>query len=294
MSMKTYPTPKATLVVSLGAQAVFADLFLASLQRQTTYDFDVLLIADSAPQDVIRLVQTRLPLLPVKSKLVYSYEMQFAGNEGQRLLSIALRNSASDVLIFTDSDCLPHSHFIEEHLQHSEEHVLLTGKHVLLSESISLSLSSEDILSGKFEDSTYSIFADGIFGQTLYPSRGIYLRHPVLQSLRMRSSRYIYASNFSLLRTDAMRILSIEHARDEYDLVQKAQLDIKVVTNIAVQFRLRTSTDRRLLLANEVLERVLRLRYAVEDYGLQPIGAMIEVKRKKSSINSSINSQIQP
>lgn len=285
--MKSHPIPKATLVVSLGAQASFADLFLASLERQTTYDFDVILIADSAPQDVIRLIQTRLPLLPVKAKLVHSYEMQFAGNEGQRLLSIALRNSSAEVLIFTDSDCLPHSHFIEEHIRHSQEHILLTGKHVLLSESISLSLSSEDIVSGKFENSIYSIFADGIFGQTLYPSRGIYLRHSALQLLRMRSSRYIYASNFSLLRADAMRILNVEKANNEYDLVRRAGLTIRISTNITVQFRLRTSTERRLLLANEVLERVLRLRYAVEDYGFQPIGAMVEVKRKKSTINST-------
>ncbi|MBL7998989.1 MAG: glycosyltransferase [Candidatus Kapabacteria bacterium] len=272
--------PKATLVVYLTGNPHFADLCLASIGQQTEQDFELIIIADGA-SDIARHVQSRLPLLPQQSKVVWTHDLVHYATSGQQLLAGALQHATSEYLIFTDSDCILHPQYVKEHVQHRAALRILSGRRVELSDAMSVSLSQRDITDGTIQSSYHRVIMDGLFGQSLHVSRGIYCANPILQRLISTRSRYVYASNFSLYRSDAGRLLVMNGIADEYTLIRNAGMHITSVTNIAVQYHCSSNSHRRLVLASDMFEKVLKLRYNVSpEYGWQPAGALLEAQRK--------------
>lgn len=271
----------ASLIISLSNNAHFADLALVSLERQSHKNIELIVIADGVGHDVVRMVQTRLPLLPFPARVVWNSEQSLYPTDGQRLLATALRHAEHDYLIFADGDCIAHPEFVQEHCAYCNQGTILTAKRVELSDTISYSLAVQDVRNGEPEKHYGRILADGIFGQSVHVTRGWYLRNRLLRRLRVRQHRHVYASNFSLFRNDAERLLLMNGVADEYTLIRNAGLDIVNLTNVAVQYHLNSNSQRRLLLASDVFERVLRLRRTVGEFGLQPAGVMLEAQRAR-------------
>ncbi len=271
---------RATLILVLQNDLHFADLSLVSVEQQTLRDFELLVLADNASSDVIRTVQTRLPLLNVPARVIWSADQNLNSSREQLIVHAALRSCSTDYLIFCDSSMILHPRFVEEHVMNQRAGQILSARRVELSSQLSNSLQTDDLRAGWLQKKYIYVLLDGIFGQSTQVSRGFYIRSPFLRRALSGLSDDIYAANFSLFREDALKLREfIESAEllNHQSLALHTGLHIRMLRNVLVQYHCNASSEAPIKIAAGVLERVKRLRYRVGELGLQP--AMLEARR---------------
>lgn len=104
---------------------------------------DEIVIADDGSRDETRLLidsfRDRLPI-----KHVWHPDNGF---QKCRILNMAILETTSDYLIFTDQDCIPRYDFVETHLKKAGKGYLLSGGYVRLPMGLSKNITEEDIKS---------------------------------------------------------------------------------------------------------------------------------------------------
>ncbi len=271
---------RASLILVLQNNLHFADLSLVSIEMQSVRDFELIVIADNASSDVIRTVQTRLPLLNVPARIVWASESGATQSREQLIVHTALRSASCDYLIFSDSSMIIHPCFVEEHVKAWHSGQILSGRRVELSSLVSSNLTTSDVRSGHLQSEYSRIVLDGIFGQSTQVSRGFYVQSPLIRRLLSSVSDDIYASNFSCSREDALKLrdfIESEHELNHNSLSRHTGMHIRMLRNVLIQYHLNESNESPMRIAAGVLERVKRLRYRVGEFGLQP--AMLEAQR---------------
>ena len=274
---------QASLIISLQNNVLINDLMLASIERQLFRDFEVIIVADHATSDVIRTVQTRLPLLNVPARVVWSADSGFTPSREQQLISTAIRNAESTYCIFVDSSIILHREFIREHLLQSTEGYILTGQSVELSESIVSELTADEVRNGWLEYKYWRILADGVFGCSTHVMRGLYLHSNLMRKLVFIQVNDVYSQHFSLNVADAEQLLfASEQSRDitMKNLLHDNNLQVIDITNAAVSYHCNENKQPTLQFSQGVLQRVKRIRYKVPELGFQPV--MVEAKRVKN------------
>lgn len=113
--------PDATILVSLCNRPKYIEEFLDFFGRQTypPEKFEIIFVDDSGPEGC---AASREVLEAVRSKCEFTIRYYTAGlpkevygNPVAR--NIGLDRAASDLIICIDDDCLPHTHFIAEHVK---------------------------------------------------------------------------------------------------------------------------------------------------------------------------------
>ncbi|OFZ79726.1 MAG: hypothetical protein A2583_01460, partial [Bdellovibrionales bacterium RIFOXYD1_FULL_53_11] len=140
--------PKASLVVTTYEMPRHLALVCAALERQSERDFEILLCDDgSGPvtgavaRDFIR----RAPL-PVQ----YFWQ-EHKGFRKCRILNKALAAARGEIMIFLDGDCVPHRHYVRDHIMMQESGCFLAGRRVELGEHLSARLSPRAVRAGYFD-----------------------------------------------------------------------------------------------------------------------------------------------
>ncbi|MCP3685664.1 MAG: glycosyltransferase [bacterium] len=83
---------------------------LEALEKQTTKDFEVIVVNDGSTDNSYKLVKE------FKTKLkIRSYSQKNAGPAKAR--NLGAKNAKGDIVVFTDSDCIPNSNWLEEMLK---------------------------------------------------------------------------------------------------------------------------------------------------------------------------------
>ena len=274
---------QASLIVSLHNNVLVNDLMLTSIERQSLRDFEVIIVADSATSDVIRTVQTRLPLLSVPARVVWSNDSGFTPSREQQLISTAIRNAQSNYCIFVDSSIILHSEFIREHLLNRSPNIILSAKSVELSESIVAELTTDNVRNGWLEYKYWRVLADGVFGESTNVLRGIYLHSSIMRRIMFTNINDVYTHHFSLHVADAEQLLAAtEQSRDVSmkQLLSEVSFCAVDITNTAIGYHCNDNKQPTLQFSQGVLQRVKKMRYKVPDFGFQP--AMVEAKRMKN------------
>ena len=169
------------------------------------------------------------------------------GFRKNKILNNAIRNSRTDYLIFIDADCIPHSAFVEAHLDFSKPHISLTGRRVNLSQKITNQLNEEKVREGFLENNYLKLLLDSIFGKTNYIEKGIYFNNRYLLNFFNRKIRGLLGCNFSLFKEDILKVNgfderyvlpSIGEDSDIQFRLELAGLKIKSVNHSAIQYHL--------------------------------------------------------
>lgn len=106
---------------------------------------DEIIIADDGSRDDTRaLIDSFKDVLPIRH--VWHEDRGF---QKSRILNSALLEAKADYLIFTDQDCIPRCDFIETHRRYAEKGVFLSGGYFKLPMDLSLSVSREDVSTGR-------------------------------------------------------------------------------------------------------------------------------------------------
>ncbi len=102
-------------------------LILRSLNIQTVKEFEVLICDDGSGAETFEMVKSLCNDLNYAIRYVWHEDKGFRKS---RILNKGIAASRTDYLLFLDDDCIPHSRYIEGHLQRRRPNTLVFGKFV--------------------------------------------------------------------------------------------------------------------------------------------------------------------
>jgi len=129
--------PKASLIIAVYKNAKNLECILKALDYQTYKTFEVLVSEDGCAPEVSHVINT------LQTKLTFGLQHLTQADFGFRknkALNAAIKQAKAEILIFIDGDCVPHSRFIESHVNEAGRHSISTGRRVELGPRISRKL----------------------------------------------------------------------------------------------------------------------------------------------------------
>jgi glycosyltransferase involved in cell wall biosynthesis len=236
--------PSTSLIISFYNKIDFLKLVLAGLERQSFSDFEILIADDGSKIEYSDEIEFISKSSGLKIKHVRHDDYGFRKN---KILNRAIVESSGDYLIFIDGDCIPHREFIKEHYENRSTKTCLTGRRVNMSDKISRQLTPEKVKAGYLENNFIEFIIDGIFGQSSYVEKGIYIKSTLLRRILNKKYRGIVGCNFSLFKEDILKINGFDEryeapsVGEDTDIQYRLELygvKIKSVNNIAIQYHL--------------------------------------------------------
>jgi glycosyltransferase involved in cell wall biosynthesis len=126
------PAGPASVVVASYNDLAILPATLAAFARQSFRDFELILADDGSREDYGPTLKEWAPRV---AQGIQHVKQQDRGFRRARILNRAIYVSRFDRLIFVDTDCLPHHHFVENHLRYLTPGTVITGRRVHLERS---------------------------------------------------------------------------------------------------------------------------------------------------------------
>jgi GT2 family glycosyltransferase len=145
-------TARARVVVATYNRLPFLRLALGGYLRQTTNDFTLAVADDGSDDGSDAFVRAFAEKAAERGIAVDHVHQEDDGFRKARIVNEAVRRGGGEeLLIFTDSDCVPPAGLVERHLALHVPHSFAVGGVVFLSEEVSASLTEADIDAGRHE-----------------------------------------------------------------------------------------------------------------------------------------------
>lgn len=187
---------KASLIISVYRKKEELGLVFRMLALQSSKDFEVIVADDDSGNSMEEYSRESAEKYGLRMKFVTH---SFNGFGKNKILNKAIKSSESDYLIFIDGDCLPHKHFIREHLKASDENTVLCGRRVMLGDKLSDKIKIEPQLLKKGSINYLTVVNDKINTKvpSNYAEESIYLGGSPFTSL-INKKVTLVGCNFSL------------------------------------------------------------------------------------------------
>ena len=238
--------PCASLIISFYNKIDQLKLVFAGLEKQSFSNFEIIIADDGSSGRIINELEQLSNKTDLNTKHIWHKDQGWRKTE---ILNKAILASSSDYLIFIDGDCIPHTHFIKEHLENKNRGVVLAGRRVNLSHSITEKLTCDQIKRGYLEG--WGLFLStclGLLSKGRDAEKGIYIRNPFLRKMiNKKSNRGILGSNFSIHKDDILAINGFDERYkapgigEDSDLAFRLEMygvRIQTIKNIAIQYHL--------------------------------------------------------
>ncbi len=268
---------KATLVIAFYNKVRFLELLLAGLSRQTFKDFEVLIADDGSTEANVALVKNLIPKYSFPIKHLWHEDDGFRKNIMLNKCVIAARG---DVIIIVDGDCIPHSCFIEEHMNSTHDGTCSTGRRVNLSQPMSDKLTPELVAQGYLEHSNIKMMLYNLKGEGNHAGQGLYFKNKLIRSLINKKIRGVLGSNFSVTKNDLVAVNGFDEryvhpsVGEDTDIEYRLRLNgVKVASliNVAVQYHLYHKELPRHNVNFELLESTKKLGLAKTPFGINKL-----------------------
>ncbi|OFZ17807.1 MAG: hypothetical protein A2X94_04370 [Bdellovibrionales bacterium GWB1_55_8] len=185
-------------------------LLFASLERQTTRDFELIVADDGSSDDTEELCNQS----PLRPRFITQEDK---GYRKARILNEAIHSAASDYLIFLDADVIVERHFVEDHLRLRSAGAFVCGRRVDLGPEFSRKLSLSDILAGKLDGISIRLIRSALDKDTLNIKRALRIPSERLRAaMGYRKPIDILGSNFSAWKRDLIEINGFNEALESY------------------------------------------------------------------------------
>ncbi len=186
-------------------------LLLASLERQTFKDFEVLIADDGSSDGTESLCQIKR-CFPVR--FITQPDM---GYRKSKIVNEAIRNSQGKYLIFLDGDVILEKHFVEDHWNFKEEDHFICGRRVDLGPEITEKISENDVTAGRFDRWNFQLMWSACKGDTQYFKRSLRIQNLILRRiLGYHRPLDILGSNFSAWKKDIVLVNGFNEALESY------------------------------------------------------------------------------
>jgi glycosyltransferase involved in cell wall biosynthesis len=265
---------KASVIAAFYNNIEYLKLVLAGFERQTEKNIEFIIADDGSKEDVVKEIQSISSNYSFRIKHVWHPDKGFRKN---KILNQGILVSTSEYLIFIDSDCVPHSRFVEEHLNEKEDYKVLTGRRVNLSQKLTNLLNEENIKVGFLETNCLRMIADAIFGKSNYVEKGLYIKNKFLREFLNKKYRGLLGCNFSLYKEDILAINGFDERYkapsigEDSDVQFRLELNgiiIKSLNHIAVQYHLYHKLQERLQINLDLFEKIKQSRLSSTPFGL--------------------------
>jgi glycosyltransferase involved in cell wall biosynthesis len=234
----------ASVIISVYNRFDYLQLVFAGLERQSLWDFEVVIADDGSDDKFAEQLKTITPLL---SFPVIHVRQEDKGFRKNRILNKAVVAANSNYLVFMDGDCVPHSEFLNEHSRYRMKNRCLTGRRVNLSQKITSELSPDLVKNGFLEKKTFKLILDGLFGKSTDVEKGLFIRNKSLRNTLNKKARGLLGCNFSIHKEDLLKINGFDEryeapsVGEDSDIQHRLELTgirIRSLNNIAVQYHL--------------------------------------------------------
>jgi glycosyltransferase involved in cell wall biosynthesis len=266
---------KASVIAAVYNKIDYLKLVLAGFERQTKKDFELIIADDGSNEEVVKEIESIASNYSFRIKHIWHPDKGFRKN---KILNQAILASENEYMIFIDSDCVPHSKFVEEHLNEKPENIVLTGRRVNLSKKITDRLTVENIKEGFLESNNLLMIEDALFGKSNYVEKGFYLQNKFLRTMLNKKYRGILGCNFSLHKKDLIDINGFDERYEAPSIGEDSDVEfrlglngvkVKSLNHIAVQYHLYHKLQERLQKNLELFEEAKKSRIAFTPFGLK-------------------------
>lgn len=266
---------KTSVIAAFYNNIKYLKLVLAGFELQTEKDFEFIIADDGSNEEVVKEIESISSNYSFRIKHIWHPDKGFRKN---KILNQATLASSSIYLIFIDSDCVPHSKFVEEHLNEKQENSVITGRRVNLSQKLTNLLTEENVREGFLETNKLRMIEDALFGESNYVEKGLYFKNKFLRNLLNKKSRGLLGCNFSLHKKDMMAINGFDERYEapsigeDSDVQFRLELNgvkVKSINHIAVQYHLYHKLQDRLQKNLDLFEEVKNSRLAFTYFGLK-------------------------
>jgi glycosyltransferase involved in cell wall biosynthesis len=186
-----------SLVIAVYNQPRYLESILAALRRQSLRGFEVIIADDGSGPEVGGLIERTRPGFPFPLRHLWQEDRGFRKNV---MLNKAISAAESDYLVFIDGDCIPHHHFLQDHLENRASRTVLCGRRVNFSKQITDRLTLEDAASGTIEKFSARLLLDGLLARSSNLEDAIRIENPFLRRLLHGNKARILGCNFSVDR----------------------------------------------------------------------------------------------
>jgi glycosyltransferase involved in cell wall biosynthesis len=265
---------KTSVIAAFYNNIKYLKLILAGFERQTEKNFELIIADDGSTEEVVKEIETIASNYSFRIKHIWHPDRGFRKN---KILNQAILASESDYLIFIDSDCAPHSRFVEEHLKEKESNTVLTGRRVNLSQKITDELTEQNVKEGFLENHYLKIIDDGLFGKSYDVEKGFYLQNKFLRKTLNKKYRGLLGCNFSLYKKDLLDINGFDERYEAPSIGEDSDVEFRLALNgvkakslnhIAVQYHLYHKLQERLQKNLDLFEYIKKSRIAYTPFGL--------------------------
>lgn len=136
--------PAISVILSTYNQPDWLEKVLWGYAAQDFTDFEVVIADDGSTQETADLITTLQADMPYTIKHVWHKDNGF---QKTVILNKAIKESASDYLLFSDGDCIPRKDFVAVHAAYKEQGYFLSGGYFKLPMDISKAITEADIKS---------------------------------------------------------------------------------------------------------------------------------------------------
>lgn len=219
----SYP---ATIIITFYNKPDLLKLVLAGFERQSVKDYEIIIADDGSNEKVVAELQQIFNSSPLHIRHIWHPDNGWQKN---LIMNKAIMAAETEYLIFTDGDCIPHRHFVKEHLQARERNHVLTGRRVLLSKRVSEFLTAKKVRMGLLEKMLFPwMLAEKIFGQGQFVENGIYFRSKWIRNRINKKDRGLLGSNFSLHKADVIAVNGFDERYLSPYVGEDTDLDVRL------------------------------------------------------------------
>jgi glycosyltransferase involved in cell wall biosynthesis len=195
---------EASVIISFYNKIEILKLVLSGFERQSVKNFEIVIADDGSSSLVVRELEQIIKSSRLNVQHVWHHDNGWQKNI---ILNRAIIKAASDYMIFTDGDCIPHRHFVREHLLAKERNYVLTGRRVLLSRRVSEFLSVKRIEQGVLENILLPwMVVERLLGKGQFVENALYFKQKWIRKRINRKDRGLLGSNFSLHKDDLLAV----------------------------------------------------------------------------------------
>ena len=265
---------RASVILAFYNKIDYLKLVISGFKRQTFNDFELIIADDGSAKNIVDEIESLSTKLPFPLTHLWQEDKGFRKN---KILNRAITSTNSDLLIFVDADCIPHSQFVNEHLKHLSKGICLTGRRVNLSSNFTGKLTPQNIENGFLENNTFALMKDGLFGDSYDVEKGIYFKNNFLRNYFNKKKRGLLGCNFSITKNDFLNINGFDERYEapsigeDSDIQHRLELngvEIKSLNNIAVQYHLYHKLQERPQKNLDLFEEVKKSGKAFTPYGI--------------------------
>jgi glycosyltransferase involved in cell wall biosynthesis len=216
----------ATVIITFYNKIDILRLVLSGYERQSSKDFEIIIADDGSNEKVVAELQQIIRLSSLHINHIWHPDNGWQKN---LIMNKAIVAAETDYLIFTDGDCIPHKHFVKEHLQAREKNHVLTGRRVLLSKRVSEFLTVKRVKLGLLERLLFPwMLLERIFGEGQYVENGIYFRSKWIRNRLNKKDRGLLGSNFSLYKADILAVNGFDERYQSPYVGEDTDLDVRL------------------------------------------------------------------